>query len=251
MVADREQEAMTIVREAMQADMSDPKAILLVAKITFYAEMYDEWEKVLRTGIALNRQKRELRDEFIEGLLEQRKLDEVYQARLDVAKTWPDDAENEIELVMLAPHLQKPVDPQIHIDRVYALHAAGKWRHEGFKRDQFQVGDKWVVVAEAFAVTDDRPNKYVFTLFNPADKKKEYSVGVGSESGVTAALRKFRVVTDADQPYFVAAERETVERYGIFRNLPPYEQVREVAKEIFEGKRQQSGKLIEPPSKPR
>ncbi|WP_425618833.1 tetratricopeptide repeat protein [Anatilimnocola sp. NA78] len=245
--AKRSQDARPILREACQADLGEPDAAYMLALLTFRLEMYDEWEKVLGAGIAAHAQDRRFRDELVKGLLKLKRLDELYRARLEIAKVWPDDADNEKELLLLAPHLKNPVDPQVHVDRMYALHAAGKYPHQSFQREQFRLRDATVVVDEFFAVTDAQPAKYMFFLTNGADKKHEDQVIVGSTAKIMAHLLKIGVTTDADAPYFVASNRENVVSYGIFRALPPYKQVRETVVEIFEGKRQPKvAELIEP-----
>jgi hypothetical protein len=171
---------------------------------------------------------------------------------LEIEKEWPDDAANVLDLIMFAPRLSKPIDPQIHIDRIYALHAAGKYPKLVFKREQFLLGDKGVVVDECFAVTEDQPRKYFFTLISLPDNKKVDRVIIGSDAELATHLRNRGIVDDADHPYFVAAERTKIVSYGLFRNLPPYKEVREVAVEIFSGKRQPQGpKLIETAKKDR
>jgi predicted Zn-dependent protease len=71
----RTPDAMAVLREACQADLSSADAVQMLALTTFHVEMYDEWEKVLRAGIALNGKERKLHDELVKGLLKLENFD--------------------------------------------------------------------------------------------------------------------------------------------------------------------------------
>ncbi|MFI5377924.1 MAG: tetratricopeptide repeat protein [Tepidisphaerales bacterium] len=122
---------------------------------------------------------------------------------------------------------------------VFAVYAAGKTRELIFCRDQFEAGGKKVAVFEYFEPGGVRAVRYSFRVTDKSGQKIVETASLGSYEAITLLARQKHEIGPGERMYHIdhyyPGGHAT---YAMFKKEPPYDEVRKIVVEIFEGTRE-------------
>jgi tetratricopeptide (TPR) repeat protein len=107
-----------------------------------------------------------------------------------------------------------------------------------YRRDQFEVEGKSVLVFESFALEGDHAVLYSFVVLKPGTAEEDYNISLGSDETTNKVAHELGEIGPNDRLFHLDGNYPDGSHrlFGMHKNAPPYETVRDKVVEILKNK---------------
>jgi tetratricopeptide (TPR) repeat protein len=241
MDAHRHEEALASLRKALVLEPKSAKAMHDVGIALSRMERLDEALAMLEKACAAD--PNSVRIHWNTAQTYQSKGDAKSAAAYfqKVLKIAPDEWQGIAKLVQLYDALGETKRRDAERQRLLALRKAGKIRSlaaaESFCRDQFQAGDRKLIVLEYFELRGERAKRYSFHVLQKGKEQTDYVVSLGSYDATNQIAREAGRLKKGERLFHLDGYYEdgTHKTFGMSRGEPPYDDVKATVVKIVKG----------------
>src|ERR1700693_24628 len=159
-----------------------------------------------------------------------------------LAQVDPNDWEAQAKLIQAYQALGDEASRDRHRDRLFAMRrtkvSKELAKQDSYRRDQFEVSGRKVLVFENFELKGDRAVLYTFIITKQNNPEEDYHFSLGSYDVPNKAAHELCAIGRGDLLFLLDrySRGGSHATFGFFKNAPPYETVRErVMKIMSEG----------------